>query len=85
MTHFVEVREKTANVRPTRARAKEAKVERGVKSSKGGQSKSNDKSTFNRQGCPSETAPRVSNPVSIVCGEEGHWEEDCPQADVDMH
>ena len=19
-----------------------------------------------------------------LCGEEGHWEEDCPQADVDM-
>ena len=31
-----------------------------------------------------ETAPRVSNPKCRLCGEEGHWEEDCPQADVDM-
>ena len=26
----------------------------------------------------------VSRTQCRLCGEEGHWEEDCPQADVDM-
>ena len=47
--------------------------------SKGGKGKSSDKSSVKGEGDPLK-----QRLVSRLCGEEGHWEEDCPQAAVGM-
>ena len=51
--------------------------------SKGGKAKSSGKSSVKGKG---DTLKQrlVSRTQSRLCGEEGHKEEDCPQADVDM-
>ena len=60
--------------------AKEAKVERVAK---GGKSISNGKATFKSKGDPLEQR-LVSRDQCRLCGEDGHWEEGRPPADVDM-
>ena len=50
---------------------------------KGGKDKSSGKSTVKGKGDPLKQR-LVSRTQCQLCGEEGHWEEDCPQADVDM-
>ena len=56
---------------------------KGSKSGKSGKSKSSGKSSVKRKGDPLKQR-FVSRTQCRLCGEEGHWEEDCPQADVDM-
>ena len=51
--------------------------------SKGGKGKSSGKSSVKGKGDPLKQR-LVSRTQCRLCGEEGHWEEDCPQADVDM-
>ena len=51
--------------------------------SKGGKGKSSGKSSVKGKGDPVKQR-LVSRTQCRLCGEEGHWEEDCPQADVDM-
>ena len=72
MTHFVEAKE-----------ARVEKVGKSSKSSKGGKGKSSGKSTSKGKGDPLKQR-LVSRTQCRLCGEEGHWEEDWPQADVDM-
>ena len=50
---------------------------------KGGKGKSSGKSNVKGKGDPLKQR-LVSRTQCRMCGEEGHWEEDCPQADVDM-
>ena len=50
---------------------------------KGGKGKSSGKSSVKSKGDPLKQR-LVSRTQCRLCGEEGHWEEDCPQADVDM-
>ena len=50
---------------------------------KGGKGKSCGKSSVKGKGDPLKQR-LVSRTQCRLCGEEGHWEEDCPQADVDM-
>ena len=50
--------------------------------SKGGKGKSNGKGSVQGKGDPLKQR-LVSRTQCRFCGEEGHWEEDCPQADVD--
>ena len=82
MTRFVGAREKTTKARPTRARTKEAMVERVAKVAREAKSKSDGKST-NKGKCPLKQR-LVSRTQCRMCGEEGHWEEESPQTDVDM-
>ena len=72
MTHFVEAKE-----------ARVEKVGKSSKSSKGGRGKSNCKSISKGKGDPLKQL-LVSRTQCRLCAAEGHWEEDCPQADVDM-
>ena len=51
---------------------------------KGGKGKSSGKSPVKGKGDPLKTSASCLEPKCRLCGEEGHWEEDCPQADVDM-
>ena len=51
--------------------------------SKGGKGKSSGKSSVKGKGDPLKQR-LVSRTQCRLCGEEGHWEEDCPPADVDM-
>ena len=51
--------------------------------SKGGRGKSSGKSSVKGKGDPLKQR-LVSRTQCRLCGEEGHWEEDCPQADVDV-
>ena len=83
MTHFEGAREKTAQARPTRARAKEARMEKVAKVARGGRGKSNGKGPSKGKGDPLKQR-LVSRTQYRLCGEDGHWEEDCPEADVDM-
>ena len=50
---------------------------------KGGKGKSSGKSNVKGKGDPLKQR-LVSRTQCRMCGEEGHWEEDCPQAFVDM-
>ena len=50
---------------------------------KGGKGKSSGKSSVKGKGDPLEQR-LVSQTQCRLCGEESHWEEDCPQADVGM-
>ena len=50
---------------------------------KGGKGKSSGKCNVKVKGDPLKQR-LVSRTQRRFCGEEGHWEEDCPQADVDM-
>ena len=52
--------------------------------SKGGKGKSSGKSSVKGKGDPLKQR-LVSRTQCRLCGEEDHWEEACPQADVDMH
>ena len=54
------------------------------KSSKGGKGKSSGKSTSKGKGGPSENSALCLERSVGCVREEGHWEEDWPQADVDM-
>ena len=72
---------KDAKARPTRARARETRVEKWQK--QGGKGKSSGKSNVTGKGDPLKQR-LVSRTQCRMCGEEGHWEADCPQADVDM-
>ena len=51
--------------------------------SKGGKGKTSGKGFVKGKGYPLKQR-LVSRIQCRLCGEEGHWEEDCPQADVDM-
>ena len=51
--------------------------------SKGGTGKSSSKSSVKSKGDPLKQR-LVSRTQCRLCGEEGQWEEDCAQADVDM-
>ena len=75
-------KEKTARAQPTRARAKETRVEKVAKTREA-KAKSSGKSNVKGKGDPFQQR-LVSRTLCRMCGEEGHWEEDCPQADVDM-
>ena len=48
-----------------------------------GKCKSASKNSVKVKGDPLELC-LVSRTQCRLCGEEGHWEEDCPRADVDM-
>ena len=80
-TLAVRARGETAKTPPTRARAKEVRVESGK--NKGAKGKSSGKSNVKRKRDPLQQR-LVSRTLCRLCGEEGHWEEDCPQADVNM-
>ena len=73
----MEAKEKRAKAR------KGGKGEKSSKSSKGDEGKSNGKSTSKGKGDPLKQR-LVSRTQCRLCGKEGHWEEDNPQADVDM-
>ena len=80
MTSHSEAREETARPTPTQ--------EQGNKNGKcgkntGGKGKSSGKSPVKGKGDPLKQR-LVSRTQCRLCVEEGHWEEDCPQADVDM-
>ena len=66
-----------------KGKSKGSKGEKTGKSSKGSKGKSNGKSNSKSEGDPVKQR-LVSRTQCRLCGEEGHWEEDCPQADVDM-
>ena len=79
MNHSV-ARGETAKTPSTRARAKGARVE---KEAKAREAKARVESSVKGKGDPLKQR-LVSRTQCRLCGEEGHWEEDCPQADVDM-
>ena len=66
-----------------KGKSKDSKGGPSGKSSKGDKDKSNGKST-SKDNCDPLKQRLVSRTQCRLCGEEGHWEEDCPQADVDM-
>ena len=78
MRHSV-AREKTAKARPTRSKAKEARVD-NVANSREAEARVVAKSNLKGKGDPLKQR-FVS---SRLCGDEGHWQAGCPQADVDM-
>ena len=65
-----------ANDEPFRVKGKDSK-------GKGGKGKSSGKSNVKGKEDPLKQR-LVSRTQCRMCGEEGHWEENCPQADVDM-
>ena len=73
---------KTARAPPTKGKSKGSKSGKSDKS-KGGKGKNSGKSNVTGKGDPLKQR-LVSRPQCRMCGEEGHWEEDCPQTDVDM-
>ena len=74
MSHSV-AKEETARATPTKVRAKETKMEKVAKN-KGGKGKSSGKSPVKDKGDPLKQR--------LVSRTQGHCEEDCPHADVDM-
>ena len=82
MRHSEEAQEKTAKARPTRARAKEARVEKVAKAAREAKARAAARASKS-MGDPLKQR-LVSRTQCRLCGEEGHWEEDCLQADVEM-
>ena len=80
MSHSV-AREKDSKGTTHKGKSKGSKSGKSGRS-KGGKGKSSGKSPVKGKGDPLKQR-LVSRTQRRLCGEEGNWEEDCPQADVD--